>query len=105
MGLFQVSGFLSDAILQSYKVSLGEVVAGDQEMFFDPADNFSDFHQIVRLCSEPSLLGNRLLDAVASMSGELEQTSDKGLSSLNSELKLLRVVGSIILAFHDNHKN
>ena len=75
LSIFQVAGFLSDAILQSYKVSLGEMKAGDQEVFFDPADNF---HQVVRLCSEPSLLGNRLLSAVAMMGGGLEETSDKG---------------------------
>lgn len=76
-----MAGFLSDAILQSYRVSLGDVKHGEQELFFDPADNLSDFHQVVRLCREPSLLGNRLLDAVASMAGELEQTSEKGDNS------------------------
>ena len=74
----QVAGFLSDAILQSYKVSIGDT-DGNQELFFDPGENFSDFHQIVRLCQEPSLLGNRLLDSVASLSGNLEQLNDKGL--------------------------
>ena len=73
-----MAGFLADAILQTYRISLGDVIAGNQEMFFDPSDNMVDFHQIVRLCSEPSLLGNRLVDAVAAMAGDLEETSDKG---------------------------
>ena len=33
--LFQVSGFLSDAIIQSCRVSLGDRT-GDHELFFDP---------------------------------------------------------------------
>ncbi|XP_053405680.1 spatacsin-like isoform X2 [Mercenaria mercenaria] len=83
----QVAGFLSDAILQSYKVSVGDTDGG-QELFFDPGENFADFHQIVRLCQEPSLLGNRLVDSVASMSGNLEQVNDKVLT-LQTELLIL----------------
>ena len=73
----QVAGFLSDAIIQSYRVSLGDA-AGDEELFFDPGENFADFHQIVRLCQEPSLLGDRLLGAVAAMADRSDQISDKG---------------------------
>ncbi|KAH3730075.1 spatacsin-like isoform X1 [Dreissena polymorpha] len=76
----QVAGFLADAILQSYRVTLGDVKSGDQEMFFDPNDSTTDFHQVVRLCTDPSLLGNRLVEAVAAMALPLEDTSDKVLT-------------------------
>ena len=85
----QVAGFLSDAIIQSYRVSLGDT-AGDQELFFDPGENFTDFHQIVRLCQEPSLLGDRLLGALAAMADSAENISDKGIILiLNSCILLL----------------
>ena len=81
---FQVAGFLSDAIIQSYRVSLGEGT-GNQELLFDPGENFSDFYQIVRLCQEPSLLGDRLLSALASLADSPEQISDKGSLFVLSE--------------------
>ncbi|WAQ97767.1 SPTCS-like protein [Mya arenaria] len=84
----QVAGFVADAILQTYRISLGDVIAGDSEMFFDPSDNMTDFHQIVRLCREPSLLGNRLVDSVALMAGDLEDMSDKVLT-LQTELLIM----------------
>lgn len=57
-------------------------------MFFDLMENFADFHQIVRLCQEPSLLGNRLIDCVVSVSDDPEQTSAKVLT-LQTELLIL----------------
>ena len=65
-------------------MSLGDT-AGDEELFFDPGENFADFHQIVRLCKEPSLLGDRLLGAVAAMAESMEQISDKGMSCVDQE--------------------
>ncbi|KAL4227664.1 Spastic paraplegia 11 (autosomal recessive) [Mactra antiquata] len=83
----QVAGFLSDAILQSYKVSLGDAL-GDRDLLFDPRENFADFHQIVRLCIEPSLLGNKLVDIAASLGEDHDNLDDKVLT-LQTELLIL----------------
>ncbi|KAK3606037.1 hypothetical protein CHS0354_025081 [Potamilus streckersoni] len=86
----KVAGFLSDSIVQSYQSSLyGDSKGASQgELLLSPEEIQDDLSQIVWLCPEPSLLGDRLLEAVGSLSGNHEDIV-KEVLSVQTELLIL----------------
>ncbi|XP_066273752.1 spatacsin-like isoform X2 [Branchiostoma lanceolatum] len=87
----QVAGFLADAILHSLKVFTGETAPGADsprtasELVFHPSDGTEGFLKLTKLCSDPSILGNMLLDRATSLEGSLLDTS-RGAFSVQVEL-------------------
>ncbi|KAL3867490.1 hypothetical protein ACJMK2_044692 [Sinanodonta woodiana] len=74
----EVAGFLSDSIVQSYR----------SKLLLSPEEIQEDLSQIVWLCPEPSLLGDRLLEAVSSLAGDHEDIV-KEVLSIQTELLIL----------------
>ncbi|XP_052830059.1 spatacsin isoform X2 [Octopus bimaculoides] len=76
----QLAGFLSDAIIKSLKVcapelrspSLNSPSSVCNDLIFNPIAG-GESYQILQLCQDPSQLGNRLLDAVASLASDTSQ--------------------------------
>ncbi|XP_078607878.1 spatacsin-like isoform X2 [Branchiostoma floridae x Branchiostoma japonicum] len=91
MGEQQVSGFLADAILHSLKVFTGETAPEADsprtasELVFHPSDGTEGFLKLTKLCSDPAILGNMLLDRATSLEGSLLDTS-RGAFSVQVEL-------------------
>ncbi|XP_078689529.1 spatacsin-like isoform X2 [Branchiostoma floridae x Branchiostoma belcheri] len=91
MGEQQVAGFLADAILHSLKVFTGETAPDADsprtasELVFHPSDGTEGFLKLTKLCSDPAILGNMLLDRATSLEGSLLETS-RGAFSVQVEL-------------------
>lgn len=75
----QLAGFLADAILKSLKICAAELrspdsnspTAVEHDLIFNPIGPAGgDSQQFLQLCQDPSRLGDRLLDAVASLASD-----------------------------------
>ncbi|XP_064608291.1 spatacsin-like [Liolophura sinensis] len=83
-----VAGFLSDAIVHSLKIfnSSGDASStSSSDLIFHPAEGATEFSNLVRLCHDPSMLGDRLLDAVAALAGN-EADPSQAVLSIQTEL-------------------
>ncbi|XP_060065527.1 spatacsin-like [Ylistrum balloti] len=92
----EVAGFLCDAIVYAYKFSYcNEELpqtdpthqSGERDLLFNPTEDRGVSGQFVTLCPDPSILGDRLLDVVTSMSEEQHITT--ALLSVQTELLIL----------------
>lgn len=52
--------------------------SSSSDLIFHPAEGTTEFSNLVRLCPDPSLLGDRLLDAVAALAGNEADPSQAG---------------------------
>ncbi|XP_076102993.1 spatacsin-like isoform X1 [Mytilus galloprovincialis] len=83
----EVAGFLSESFVTSYKVKHGLIAVKDKrELIFD--ESIGVVTQFIKLCSDPSLLGDRLLDAVTSLSVDQDLMSPKVLA-MQTDLLIL----------------
>ncbi|XP_033750087.1 spatacsin-like isoform X2 [Pecten maximus] len=92
----EVAGFLCDSIVYAYKYSYGSEELsqtdpahpqGERDLLFDPAEDRGVAGQFVTLCPDSSILGDRLLEVVTSMSEE--QHISASLLSVQTELLIL----------------
>ncbi|XP_077989349.1 spatacsin-like [Glandiceps talaboti] len=67
----ELAGFLSDAITHSLSVFTGydftDAPYTGGELIFSPVSNKENFPMLVKLCDDPAVLGNRLLDTAISL--------------------------------------
>ncbi|XP_041372717.1 spatacsin-like [Gigantopelta aegis] len=84
----QVSAFLAEKVITDLKVCMGghneqeSPRSRNQDLMFNPRDQF------IKLCQDPSKLGNHLLDAVATMPANQTESSYTELS-IQTELLIL----------------
>jgi spatacsin len=83
----EVADFLSKGILKALQVQFGEGVLspGKPGFIFDPSSPPEEFHRLARLCSNPSLVGNKLLEHAIAFARDTELS----ISSLSVEVELM----------------
>ncbi|CAC5394702.1 SPG11 [Mytilus coruscus] len=83
----EVAGFLSESFVTFYKVKHGLITVQDKrELIFD--ESIGVVTKFIKLCPDPSLLGDRLLDAVTSLSVDQDLMSPKVLA-MQTDLLIL----------------
>ncbi|XP_064618908.1 spatacsin-like isoform X2 [Lineus longissimus] len=89
----EVAGFLCDIITHSLAVITNQEpevakATSSSELVFNPLEDASVFTCFIKLCSDPSVLGNRLLEAAAAMSNDTVTTTQQQ-GALTMEVELL----------------
>ncbi|XP_048583501.1 spatacsin [Nematostella vectensis] len=86
----EVVGFLNDIILHSLRVYTGEELSGSSDdLIFNAAPSCDDVTQVIRLCSDQALLGNRLLDTAVDHANDREEAGSRDNKGLSLEVELL----------------
>ncbi|XP_046337180.2 spatacsin-like isoform X1 [Haliotis rufescens] len=97
----QVASFLSVSIIKALKVSMGGQsgqgmkASSPRDLMFNPIERISMFDQFIKLCKEPSRLGENLLEA----SLALGDCSD----DLHSSGQTLSIQTELMIMAHDCH--
>ncbi|XP_062566288.1 spatacsin-like [Saccostrea cucullata] len=87
----EIASFLCDSIVEVYKVMFANATAvskKDGALTFNPSEKSEDAVNFVKLCPVPATLGNKLLDAMTSLSGE-DQDIPKHILDIQTELLIL----------------
>ncbi|XP_074651044.1 spatacsin-like [Tubulanus polymorphus] len=86
----QVAGYLVDAILHSLSVITGASTTNTasaqsvNELIYNPMEDRTLFTELMRMCTDSTILGNRLLDAASTYT--TNPTSNTGCLSMEVEL-------------------
>ncbi|XP_061172498.1 spatacsin-like [Saccostrea echinata] len=87
----EIASFLCDSIVEVYKVMFANATAvskKDGALTFNPSEKSEDAINFVKLCPVPATLGNKLLEAMTSLSGE-DQDIPKHILDIQTELLIL----------------
>ncbi|XP_070541627.1 spatacsin-like [Ptychodera flava] len=80
----ELAGFLSDAITHSLSIFTGyeddDAPDSGGELIFSPIQNRENFINLVKLCDNPAVLGNRLLDTAASFASSNTEESNQAFA-------------------------
>ncbi|XP_070207763.1 spatacsin-like isoform X2 [Littorina saxatilis] len=93
----EVASFLVDEIVKSLRIYLGGKDGfdagtgqrGTSELIFRPTEGGEVFSQLVSLCAEPAILGDKLLMALAAMADTAPDPPSHSVLSMETELLIM----------------
>ncbi|BFY97193.1 hypothetical protein BsWGS_00232 [Bradybaena similaris] len=93
----EVTGFLADSIVEVLKIFVKgdttdldtETSGSHSELMFNPSDGMEVFSQFLKLCENTALLGDRILQAVASFLSSSQQQMSAAVLTIQTELIIM----------------